>query len=79
MKSRRHTTLNLDMELVKEAQQVLGTTRATDTIHLALQEVINRDRRRRLLDMGAGDLSPQRLEEMRRNRCFDSADTLKPA
>lgn len=79
MRSRRHTTLNLDMELVEEAGQVLGTARATDTIHVALQEVIDRDKRRRLLDMGLGDLTPERLQDLRRNRPFDGADARRRA
>jgi Arc/MetJ family transcription regulator len=74
MAVRQHTTLNLDMGLVAEAQRILGTTRTTETIHRALQEVINREKRQRLLDMGIGDLTPQRLEEMRQNRFSDSAD-----
>lgn len=71
MGARRHTTLNLDVELVTEAQQIYGTARATETIHRALQDVVDRDKRRRLLEMGQGDLTPQKLEEMRRNRSFD--------
>jgi Arc/MetJ family transcription regulator len=70
MTTRRHTTLNLDPLLIQEAQQVLGTTRATDTIHRALREVIDRDKRRRLLDMGVGELTPDRLEDIRANRSF---------
>jgi Arc/MetJ family transcription regulator len=66
------------MELVEEAQRILGTRQATETIHRALQEVVDRDRRRRLLDMGIGDLTPQRLEEMRQNRSFEGADTRQP-
>lgn len=68
MSVRRRMTLNLDMELVEEAKHVLGTTQTTETIHRALQEIINREKRRRLLEIGIGDLTPQRLEEMRRNR-----------
>lgn len=68
--ARRHTTLNLDMDLVEAGRRVLGTTQATETIHRALEEVINRDKRRHLLEMGVGDLTPARLEEMRRNRTF---------
>ncbi len=76
MTSRRHTTLNLDMALIDEARRVLGTTQATETIHRALQEVIARDKRRLLLDMGTGDLTPQLLEEMRQNRSFGVVDVL---
>jgi Arc/MetJ family transcription regulator len=75
---RRHTTLNLDVRLVEEAQRVLGTTQTTETIHQALQEVVDRDKRRLLLGMGTGDLTPQGLEKMRRSRTFDGADTPEP-
>ncbi|MGI8550948.1 MAG: type II toxin-antitoxin system VapB family antitoxin [Dehalococcoidia bacterium] len=72
MATRRRTTLNLDYALLEEARHVLGTTQTTETIHRALREVINRDKRRRLLDMGIGDLTPDRREEMRRNRWFEA-------
>jgi Arc/MetJ family transcription regulator len=78
MAVRRHTTLNLDMELVQEAQRVLGTPRATEAIHRALQEIVDRDKRRRLLEMGVGDLTPQRLGEMRQNRSFGGGDMPRP-
>lgn len=78
MHAKRHTTLNLDMALIEEAGQVLGTARFTETIHLALQEVIDRDKRRRLLDMGLGDLTPERLEALRRNRSFGETESRQP-
>lgn len=73
MLARRHTTLNLDMDLITAAQHVLGTTQVTETIHRALQDVVSRDRRRQLLQMGCGDLTPQGLEELRRNCYFEDA------
>jgi Arc/MetJ family transcription regulator len=73
--ARKHTTLNLDMDLVKEAQRALGTQKATETIHRALEEVIAREKRRQLLEMGVGDLTPERLEELRRNRPPEPGDT----
>lgn len=78
MALRRHTTLNLDVELVERAQHVLGTTQATETIHRALQEIVNQDKRRRLLEMGIGELTPQRLEEMRRNHSLKDVDLVNP-
>lgn len=71
---KKRTTLNLDLKLIDEAQQVLGTTQATETIHRALREVVDRKKRQRLLDMGTGTLTPERLEEVRQNRSFDNAD-----
>lgn len=45
---RRHTTIDIDMDLVHEAGLVLGTTRMTETVHAALGEIV---RRRRLLTL----------------------------
>jgi len=64
----RHTTLNLDTDLLAAAQQILCTTQTTDTIHRALQEVINAHKRQSLAAYGFPDLTPEVLDEMRRNR-----------
>jgi Arc/MetJ family transcription regulator len=37
----RHTTLNLDMDLVEEARRVLKTEHVTETVHRALREVVS--------------------------------------
>jgi len=64
---RRHTTIDLDADLVREAGEVLGTTRTTDTIHAALAEVVRRRQRMSILDLRpALDLSD--LEAMRSHR-----------
>ena len=42
---RKHTTLDLDQDLVREAAATLGTRRTTDTVHAALAEVVARRRR----------------------------------
>ena len=39
---RKHTTIDLDVDLVRQAAEALGTTRTTDTIHAALSDVIRR-------------------------------------
>lgn len=49
MAHRRHTTLDLDGDLLDAAAAVLGTTRTTETVHAALREVIARDLRVRLV------------------------------
>jgi len=64
---RRHTTLNLDVELLQDA---LGTSRTTETIHLALAEVVNRRRHQRLAARDLPGLTPETLEGMRRDRTF---------
>jgi hypothetical protein len=59
--------MDLDMHLVGEAAQVLGTTRTTDTVHAALAEVVNRRRRLGLLDIDT-DLDLAGLAEIRSHR-----------
>ena len=64
---RKHTTIDLDAELVREAGRVLGTTRTTDTVHAALAEVVRRRQRLGILELRpALDLSD--LDAMRAHR-----------
>jgi Arc/MetJ family transcription regulator len=42
---RKHTTIDLDTDLVQAAAKALGTTRMTDTVHAALSEVVRRRQR----------------------------------
>jgi Arc/MetJ family transcription regulator len=62
----KRTNINLDMELVRQAADELGTQRTTDTVHEALREVIGRARRARLAQRDFEDLTPAALEAMRR-------------
>jgi Arc/MetJ family transcription regulator len=64
---RKHTTIDLDRELVNEARQVLGTTTATDTIHAALAEVVRSRRRMAVLELHPA-LTLADLEAMRAHR-----------
>lgn len=64
----KHTTLNLDTDLLAAAQAILGTTQVTETIHRALQEVINGRKRRWLAAYDFSALTPEALEKMRRSR-----------
>ena len=66
----KHTTLNLDTDLVDEARSILGTSGTTETIHEALREVIGRRKRMRLLDYDFSSLTPESLAKMRENRIF---------
>jgi Arc/MetJ family transcription regulator len=47
----KRTSLNLDMSLVDEAREVLGTRGTTETVHRALAEVVRQDKLRRLTEM----------------------------
>jgi Arc/MetJ family transcription regulator len=64
---RRHTTIDLDAELVREAAEVLGTTRTTDTVHAALAEVIRARRRLGFLELRPA-LTLADLDAMRSHR-----------
>lgn len=64
---RKHTTIDLDMELVREAGEVLGTQRTTDTIHAALDAVVRRDRRSALFSIPS-DLDLAMLDDIRAHR-----------
>lgn len=44
----KRTNINLDTELLREAAELLGTERITDTVHAAMREVVDREYRRRL-------------------------------
>ena len=46
----RRTSLNLDLDLVARARGVLGTSGTTDTVHGALEEVVRREKLRRLAE-----------------------------
>jgi Arc/MetJ family transcription regulator len=65
---RKHTTIDLDLELVRDAAAVLGTTRTTDTVHAALAEIVARQRRAALARMDLPDLTPDAVEAMRTGR-----------
>jgi len=62
----KRTNINLDMDLVEQAAQQLGTRRTTDTVHEALRDVVARARRARLAERDFEDLTPESLEAMRR-------------
>ncbi len=64
----KRTNINLDMDLVQQAAQELGTRRTTDTVHEALRDVIARARRMRLAQRDFEDLTPESLEAVRRAR-----------
>jgi Arc/MetJ family transcription regulator len=64
---RKHTTIDLDADLVQQASEVLGTTRTTDTIHAALADVVRRRQRLAILELRpALDLAD--LDAMRSHR-----------
>jgi len=70
----KRTSLNLDLDLVAEAKEVLATRETTQTVHRALEEVVRQARLRRL--------SARRFEmtneELKRLRTPDVEGTALP-
>jgi Arc/MetJ family transcription regulator len=62
----KRTNINLDIDLVDAAADVLGTTRTTDTVHAALRAVIARAAREDLAEREFPDLTPDALDRLRR-------------
>lgn len=75
---RKHTTINLDLALLHEAAQILGTQGSTDTIHAALREVVNRQKRQLLLDYDFPGLTLESLEMARGLRTSASVEDVQP-
>ena len=70
---RKHTTIDLDVDLVRAAAAALGTTRTTDTIHAALDEVVRRRRRMNILELRPA-LGLDDLDAMRAHRFAESEE-----
>lgn len=65
---RKHTTVNLDRELVRAAAEILGTSSIISTVHAALAQVVERDKRSWLARYPLPDLTPEALGVQRRVR-----------
>lgn len=61
----KRTSLNLELDLVAEARKVLETNGTTDTIHRALEEVVRRERLRRLSEERFDDLTDEAVQQLR--------------
>lgn len=57
--------MNLDMDLVADAREVLGTDGTTETIHRALESVVLRERRRAAARLRFDDLDDEALAKLR--------------
>jgi Arc/MetJ family transcription regulator len=66
----KHTTLNLDTDLLDRAREALGTTQVTETVHRALEEVVLARRRAWLASHDFDGLTPAAVEQTRKPRTF---------
>jgi len=64
----KRTSLNLDLDLVAQAREVLGTNGTTDTVHRALAEVVRdfhlRRLARRVFDFDNDEIERAWLDEI---------------
>ena len=56
--------MNLDLELVARAREVLGTNGTTETVHRALEEIVRDEKLRRLAARTYEYLTPEEREEL---------------
>jgi Arc/MetJ family transcription regulator len=66
----KRTSLNLDLDLVAEAREVLGSNGTTDTVHRALEEVVRHEKLRRLTEYDFSELTLEKLRELRATRTW---------
>jgi Arc/MetJ family transcription regulator len=66
----KRTSINLDLDRLAKAREVLGTNGATETIHRALDEVVRRELLSRAARQPFDDLTPEALAELRRTRLY---------
>lgn len=69
----KRTSINLDLDLVSQARDVLETRTTTETIHRALEDIIRRDELRKLAEWDLGGMTLDDLERLRRPR-FPAAE-----
>jgi Arc/MetJ family transcription regulator len=63
----KRTSLNLDLDLLAQAKDALGTRATTETIHRALEDVVRTARLQRLVERRF-ELSGSELEALRTPR-----------
>lgn len=66
----KRTSINLELDLVAAAREVLGSNGTTDTVHRALEDVVRREKLRRLAEERFEDLTPEALERLRATRTW---------
>jgi Arc/MetJ family transcription regulator len=64
----KRTSLNLDLDLVAQARDVLDARTTTETIHRALEEVVRREALKRLTEWDLGGMTLEDLERLRQPR-----------
>ena len=66
----KRTSLNLDLDLVGRAREVLGSNGTTETVHRALEEIVRQEKLRWLAERDFSELTPEVLERLRATRTW---------
>ena len=66
----KRTSINLELDLVAAAREVLGSNGTTDTVHRALEAVVRQEKLRRLAEHDFSELTPEKLRELRATRTW---------
>jgi len=66
----KRTSINLDLDLVAAAREVLGSNGTTDTVHRALEEVVRQQKLRWLAERDFSELTPEVLDRLRATRTW---------
>lgn len=66
----KRTSINLELDLVAAAREVLGSNGTTDTVHRALEEVVRQQKLRWLAERDFSELTPEVLDRLRATRTW---------
>ena len=64
------TNIEIDDDIMREAQQLAGTKTKRETVDLALRELVARHRRLKILDLAGKITWEGDLQQMRQDRTF---------
>jgi Arc/MetJ family transcription regulator len=67
----KRTSINLDLDLVAQAREILGTKNTTDTVHTALRDAVTREKLQRLTEIRFDHMPEGWLDEERRGEHWD--------
>jgi Arc/MetJ family transcription regulator len=70
----KRTSINLDLDLVAEAREVLGTKNTTDTVHTALRKAVRRERLKRVAALRFDHMPDEWWDELERGEHWPDDD-----
>jgi Arc/MetJ family transcription regulator len=71
----RRTSINLDLDLVAEAREILGTKNTTDTVHTALRKAVRREQLKRVAELRFDHMPDAWWDELERGEHWPDDDS----